>query len=340
MERSFAPRLPGTRTAPRVKPRSSARLGRVRGGWASLLRHRRLRHLTIAVVIALPLLAGGWLGLRDSPLVSVRHVHIRGVHGVGARAIEHTLSDAAKQMSTMDVNLGALRSALAAYPQVRQLHVQSSFPHSISITAVEQLPVATLLVGSERTALAADGVVLGPSFVSSRLPVIDGSELPQKRVTEAQTKAYLTILGAAPAPLERLLSRIFTSQKGITVQARNGMLIYFGDATRPHAKWLSFTRVLTAPSAAGATYIDVRLPERPAAGMPGEDTSQTGSQASGLDPTSAALAASLASAVTGETSPSSPVATGTTTTPEANPNEASTPASSPSTTETTTAGQP
>jgi cell division protein FtsQ len=335
MDRSFAPRLPGTRTVSRGRPRSVTHLDRVRGAWASLRRHRRLRSLTIAILIAAPLLVGGWLGLRDSSLVSVRHVHISGAHGVGARAIDRALSEAARNMSTMDVNLHALRSAVAAYPQVRRLQVKTSFPHSISISVIEQLPVATLLVGSERTALAADGVVLGPDFVSSGLPVIRGAELPQKHVTEAQTRAYLAILGAAPAPLERLLSRVFTSQKGITLQTRNGMLIYFGDATRPHAKWLSFVRVLIAPSAAGATYIDVRLPERPAAGMPGEGSAQTDSQSSGLDPTSAALAASLASAVKGETSPSSSATTGTAVTPAAGENETSTPANTSSTPEAT-----
>ena len=44
---------------------------------------------------------------------------------------------------------------------------------------------------------------------------------------------------------------------------RNGLLVYFGDATRPHAKWLSLARVLADPSSAGASYVDVRLPVAP-----------------------------------------------------------------------------
>ena len=48
---------------------------------------------------------------------------------------------------------------------------------------------------------------------------------------------------------------------------RGGLLAYFGDATLPHAKWLSLARVLADPSSAGASYVDVRLPERPAAGF-------------------------------------------------------------------------
>ena len=80
--------------------------------------------------------------------------------------------------------------------------------------------------------------------------------------------AALAVLGAAPAPLARLVERVFTGAQGLTVAMRNGLLVYFGDATRPHAKWLSLARVLADPSSAGASYVDVRLPSRPAAGFP------------------------------------------------------------------------
>ena len=52
-----------------------------------LLRGNRLAlRATGSSLVVLPLLAGGWLWLRDSSLVAVQHVHISGVHG--AEAIE------------------------------------------------------------------------------------------------------------------------------------------------------------------------------------------------------------------------------------------------------------
>jgi cell division protein FtsQ len=39
-----------------------------------------------------------------------------------------------------------------------------------------------------------------------------------------------------------------------------------GSTERPRAKWAAAARVLSDSSSEGATYIDVRLPERPAAG--------------------------------------------------------------------------
>ncbi len=74
------------------------------------------------------------------------------------------------------------------------------------------------------------------------------------------------MLGAAPRVLLGWVSKVFMGPEGLTVAMRNGVSLYFGDATRPHAKWLSAARVLADPSSAGATYVDLRAPERPAAG--------------------------------------------------------------------------
>ena len=136
---------------------------------------------------------------------------------------------------------------------------------------IEQLPVAALTVNGQRTAVAADGVVLGPALLSSSLPALNGffEPLPGQHVHGPNLLAALAVLGAAPARARAGSSRRFTSSggQGLTVAMRSGLLVYFGDASRPHAKWLSLARVLADPSSAGAAYIDVRLPERPAAGF-------------------------------------------------------------------------
>ncbi|MCW3020386.1 MAG: Cell division septal protein-like protein [Solirubrobacterales bacterium] len=231
---------------------------------------RRLRIALLALLIAVPLLGCGWLWLRQSPFVSVQRVQISGVHGPEAAAVQSALTDAARGMSTLDVHTGALFAAVAALRVVREVRAVPRFPHGLRIEVVEQLPVAALLAGGVRTAVAADGVVLGPALLSGSLPSVTGTvELAAgKRVSDATLLGALAVLGAAPAPLARLTERAFTGSHGLTVAMRNGLLVYFGDATRPHAKWLSLARVLADPSSAGASYVDVRLPSRPAAGFP------------------------------------------------------------------------
>src|ERR1700759_1825569 len=105
---------------------------------------RRLRVAAIALALSVPLLAGGWLWLRNSSFVSVEHVRVSGLHGADAHAIEAALADAARQMSTLNVHRGKLRAAVASYPVVGALVVHTSFPHGISIRVVEQPPVAML----------------------------------------------------------------------------------------------------------------------------------------------------------------------------------------------------
>jgi cell division protein FtsQ len=273
--------------------------------WYALdrLRHNRLAlHVAVCALAAVASLGGGWLWLRDSSLVSVRHVHITGVHGVEALQVRDALDNAAVRMTTLDFNVGTLRSAVSSFAIIGGLRVTTSFPHTVSISVSERQPVAALLSAGQRTAVAADGTVLGPGLLSSSLPVIDGSVEPSAgtRLREPAALDAVAVLGAAPAALAPFVVRVFNGPEGLTVAMRNGLLAYFGNPMRPHAKWLSLARVLNSPSAAGAWYVDVRLPERPAAGLSSASSSSAATftpvQSGASDPTAAALAARLATA--------------------------------------------
>jgi cell division protein FtsQ len=225
--------------------------------------------LLICAALALVLLGGGWLWLRDSSLVGVRHVHIAGVHGPQAIEIRHALDTAAERMSTLDLNVAALRAAVANYPQVDTIGAEAGFPHTLGIRVRERPAVAVLVGPGGRTAVARDGTVLGPELVSGSLPTVAAQTVPAPgaHLHEGAALGAAVALGAAPTPLLGYVTRVYQGGEGLTLQMRNGLLVYFGDATRPYAKWLSLARVLGSPDAAGALYVDVRLPQRPAAGF-------------------------------------------------------------------------
>jgi cell division protein FtsQ len=271
----------------------------------------------VALLVVGALLGGTWLWLRNSSLVAVRHVHITGVHGPDAIEIRTALDDAARRMTTLDFNEDALRAAVSSFAIVGALHAGTSFPHSVSVSVTERPPVAVLQSAGQRTAVAADGTVLGPAWLSGSLPLVSASVEPVAggHLHEAQALAAVVVLGAAPAPIARFVARVYSGAEGLTVAMRNGLLVYFGDATRPHAKWMSLARVLTSPSAGGAVYVDVRLPERPAAGFSAPSSSSSSGastpngsassastpvQTGASDPTAAALAARLSDAAGGE----------------------------------------
>ena len=76
----------------------------------------------------------------------------------------------------------------------------------------------------------------------------------------------MTLLAAAPPELRAKVSRVYAGPRGLTAPLAAGPVLYFGGADRLRAKWAAAARVLADRSSAGATYIDLRLPERPAAG--------------------------------------------------------------------------
>ncbi len=293
------------RRRPRAKGRGSSRSGlglleHLRAALWLLWRHRRARLALAVVLVSLPVLGGGFLLLRNSALVAVEHVQVAGVHGAEAPAIEAALSAAARHMSTLDVKTGALMAAVAPFRVVSAVRAQASFPHGLRIEVSEQLPVAALLVNGSRTAVTASGLVLGPALVSSTLATLGGYRelVAGQRVGDAALLEALSVLGAAPRVLARHVARVYGGPQGLTLAMRNGLLVYFGDAVRPHAKWTALARVLADHSSAGASYIDVRVPARPAAGFPagaGPTSSETtsGESASSSESTVSALAAGL-----------------------------------------------
>lgn len=321
MDLPFAlPRLPLA-----AKP-ARRRRGRPASGpieWAlSAFSGVRLVRWVAITLLTFALLLGGWLWLRGSSLVAVERVQIAGVHGPQAAQIEEALRASAKGMTTLRFDEGKLRRAVGAFPVVKALHVATSFPHAVKITVVERPAVAVLVANGQRTAVAADGTVLGPALSSGALPLVKGTVIPPigTSVTGAEAIAAVTVLGAAPVRLARLVTRVYVGPEGLTVAMRNGLLVYFGDSSRPHAKWLSLASVLADPSSAGASYVDVRVPGRPAAGH-GSGTvagqaalsqpaqSQAGSSGAS-DPATVVLAERLAGAVGGGAVASQP-ATGT-----------------------------
>ena len=88
-------------------------------GRSFVWRRRRLRIAAIALLIATPLLAGGYYWLRGSSLVAVKSVHVSGAHGSDAHAIDTALKSAALRMTTLDVHQArcAPRSRLPGGPR-------------------------------------------------------------------------------------------------------------------------------------------------------------------------------------------------------------------------------
>jgi cell division protein FtsQ len=235
----------------------------------TLVRRRTLPRWAVALALIAVIAGGAWMWLRDSSLVAVKRVTITGDTGPDAAQIRAALNRAARNMTTLDVHLDQLQTAVAPYAVVKNLQVATSFPHGLTIHVVEQVPVAMITAGGKSIPVSGDGTLLHDLPASSALPSIPMSVPPGgTRLADAPARNAVSVLAAAPYDLLGAIATVSTvSGHGLTVTLRSGETIYFGDSTLVADKWTAAVAVLGDSGSAGAQYIDVSDPARPAAGV-------------------------------------------------------------------------
>ncbi len=284
------------------------RIGR-RSRAPALSRARRWlpRRTVLLVLLGVVLvLGGGWLWLRDSSLVAVKRVTVTGVSGPDADRIRAALRTSALNMTTLDVHENTLNTAVAPFPVVKGLQVSTQFPHGMTIRVIEQVPVGAISFDGRKIAVAGDGTLLHDVRALPSLPVIPVRVAPGgTRVTDLSTARAVAVLGAAPyALLTHVTEVTITSAHGLVAQLRGGPSVYFGSTARLREKWSAAAAVLADGGSAGALYIDVTDPQRPAAGSGASVSSAASTSASGTSASVTPAASTSASGVTTSTAAS------------------------------------
>jgi cell division protein FtsQ len=237
-----------------------------RGGRARR-RPRLVRTLLLSLLVLAALLVGGYFWVRSSSLSAVRSVKVVGLTGADAGQIRNALETTARSMSTLNVSTADFHTTVAAYPEVKSVKASASFPHAMTITVVEQDPVAVVVAGGHRTVVSGDGTLLPNVAASSSLPTIAMTVAPGGTTLSGTALQEAELLADAPsALLSRIASATESSSHGLIAVLRGGPQVYFGASNRLPAKWSSAVAVLANSSSAGAAYVDVSDPSRPAAG--------------------------------------------------------------------------
>ncbi len=229
----------------------------------------RLRRRLIALVALIAVLAAGYqFWLRDSSFVAVEDVTVTGVSTDDGERIRTALAAAGHTMTTLNVDQEVLDQAIAHYPVVRDLEVRPDFPHGLTIHVIEHHPAALLELDGRPVAVAGDGTILRGLPVEGRFPSIEVEGGARgDRLTDRDALGAARVAGAVPGPLRKRIESIGSrSGDGLVATLSDGPDLIFGDSSRARAKWIAAARVLADPEAEGATYIDLRLPDRPAAG--------------------------------------------------------------------------
>ena len=229
-------------------------------------RVRRACLLGAVLIVASGALYHFWL--RDSSLVAVNHVEVTGLTSKDGPRIQAMLESVADDMTTLHVRTDELEEAASTFPVVGAIHVKPDFPHGLRIEVTERPAAALVSIDGVPLPVAADGTVLRGLRPPEGLPLLEMEKpLADTRVSDPSTLRALLIAGAAPAGFPQRIDGMSEGpEKGIVVELENGPEVIFGDADLAAEKWTAAVRVLADTDAAGATYIDVRLPDRPVAG--------------------------------------------------------------------------
>jgi cell division protein FtsQ len=286
------------------------------------------RRVAIALILAALLGAGYFLWFRDSSLVAIDEVEVSGL-SYSEGEITAALTAAAEEMTTLNAEPAELERAVEEYPTVAAVSIDPGFPHHLSITVTERTPVASIGAG-EGVAVAGDGTVLsGVGAGDQELPAIEVSNPPSSGRLDGVARSQAEVLGAAPAPLRPAIeSAAVDKDDGVVVGLVEGIEIRFGDSSDAAAKWASAAAILADPKLDQVSYVDVRLPGRPAIGgaaLP-EPTAEAAAEAAAAAPPAAPVDPAVApvdpAAVDPAAAPVDPAATA----PPPDPAAAATPA--------------
>jgi cell division protein FtsQ len=233
------------------------------------LRSASVRRRALVGAVLVGALALGYFGwFRDSSLVEVRDIEVQGVSGADRERIVAELTDAARGMSTLNVDSDRLRDAVREFPGVASVRADASIPHGITIQVIEHQPTLIVRAGDREMPVAADGSLLPAAEVGDqRLAELRVDKLPVSGRLSGDPLSEALAIGAAPAPLLPLIAGATVSEDyGVVVTLRGGIELRFGTRDHAHQKWTAVAAILADPELTGLSYVDVRVPARPAVG--------------------------------------------------------------------------
>jgi len=268
------PKRPAKRGAParteaRPKLLASLRRGRKR------TRKRRSGQISwryrlgLAAILAIAVGGGYLFWLRDSSLVAIDNVDVVGVTSGDREQIVAELTAVGEGMTTLNVDSERIESAAAAFPTVDSVELDPNFPHGLRIEVDERPPALLVRSPGREVPVAADGTLLNgvPVGEDEPLPVVEVNEIPAEGSLAGEPLEQALIAGAAPEPLRPLIEAVdHSDETGVTVNLRGDIPVRFGSGARAAEKWAAVVSVLADPKLDALTYVDVRVPERPAAG--------------------------------------------------------------------------
>lgn len=231
-------------------------------------RGRRLRLLVVAgILVVLGLAAGYRFWLRDSSLVAIRDLTIRGIdpRDEQQKPVEEAVRLAVGQMTTLDPQPDRLDRELSRFPRVADARMETSFPRAATVTLSMRRDGSRMGSGGDEKLIATDGTVLGAAGDrGADLPEIRGGEPPAEGRLEGRDLAQALVLGGVPGKLRPYVRSSRFGEGGVEVTLSNGLVLAFGEPVQIAQKWRAAAAVIADPNLTDAVYVDLAVPRRPA----------------------------------------------------------------------------
>jgi cell division protein FtsQ len=265
---------------PRVQPRSPRAAGRRRpparlatdprfSRRRKAIVRSRNRRILLRLSIGAVVLLSPWV-LFASPLLRVRAVEVTGA--------EHTEIEEVVRAAQLDngdnlllLSADEVIGKVRALPWVSSVELDRMLPGTVRIRIEERRPALILSLGAARWTLDAHGRVLDSGTVASDLPVLAGVQVgtvsPGVDLKTAEATGALRVWRSLPAGLAEDVEAVFApTVERITVVLSDGTQVRYGAPENMAAKneVLRALRKQLAADGSLATYIDIRVPSRPA----------------------------------------------------------------------------
>lgn len=231
---------------------------------------------SLALGGAVALIALGLYGLaRETSLFAVETIRIEGADPALAAEVQRELKRYDGH-SLVTVDGSAVEQHVDGLPAVRASVVDRSFPHTLRVRVIPEIPVAVLRRGADSWLVSARGRVIAPLARGARrsLPRI---WLPARTEIELGSLLGGEPGGLAARSLAAFVGSGFTNRitfvraldGQITLGLLGGLEIRLGapvDLRLKIAIAHAIVPGLAFPSAGGPDYLDIAVPERPVAG--------------------------------------------------------------------------
>lgn len=215
----------------------------------------RLRPILLGLTLLAAATFAGWV-LLSSSWLATEQVNVAGERTVSDREIL-AAADVGLGTPLLRLDLDAVDERVSALRPVAEVTVHRSWPHTVTITVTERVPVAAIYRVGSWWVVDNEGVLFRRT--DERV-----AELPLVRVSQRAGPSALreaaTVIGALPPDLVgRLRHLTASSMDSLTLTLKDGREVRWGSAAQTDQK----VQVLNVLLARQAQVYDVSVPAHP-----------------------------------------------------------------------------